>query len=340
MRRILLIFLLLLILLCLGRHLLPLGEKEEPLENTHEEDLGAAKGEQGDCSLSDREILLRVLVGEEIMEMSMEEYLPMALAGEMPAAFSPEALKAQAVAIRSYALYCRDHPKGTHTGADVCLSYACCTAGRSLEEAAESWGDGAEEYRSKILKAVSDTDGQFLSYEKEAILAMFHSSSEGATEQSGEILNPLPYLVSVDSPETEENLSNLLSAVEVSAADFEKSILRVCPDADFKGEPSSWLGKMKLTESGRVDSIYVGGREISGLTMRQIFSLRSTDFELCWTGENFLFEVKGFGHGLGMSQYGANIMAKEGADYEEILLHYYPGTELAVYVVRSDIDKA
>lgn len=279
-------------------------------------------------SSADEELILRVLDGGEIRELSMGDYLAMALAGEMPASFEPEALKAQAVALRSYALYYRAAPKSVHPEADICFSPGCCAAGKSMEEMAESWGSMAESYGGKISSAVESTDGEYLVWEDEPALAMFHSCSYGATEHSSELRNPLPYLVSVDSPETEMEVSSLRSNVEISAGDFRDSVARVFPSLHLEGEPGSWLGEVKPSAGGRVGSINIGGQEISGLTMRQIFSLRSTDFSLKWTGEHFLFSVSGYGHGLGLSQYGANTMAKEGSDYAEILSHYYPGTEI------------
>lgn len=303
-----------------------------------EESAAAAGEEEAELShtLTDADLKLRVLMDGQTREMSMEEYLPMALMGEMPAGFEPEALKAQAVALRSYALYYRAAPKAVHPEADICASAACCAAARTAEEMAESWGAQADEYARKIADAVKATDGQYLSYEEEAILAMFHSSSMGATEHSSELRNPLPYLLSVGSPETAEDVKNLLSTVEVSPEDFRETISRSFPALSLEGEPSAWLGSVTPSAGGRVGSINIGGQEISGLTMRQMFSLRSTDFQLKWTGGNFLFTVSGYGHGLGMSQYGANTMAKEGESYAEILSHYYPGTELVVAVVRGE----
>ncbi len=299
---------------------------------------GKEEGEAGERSrtISDAEIALRVLTEEGVETMSMAEYLPMALMGEMPASFEPEALKAQAVALRSYALYYRTAPKSAHPEADICLSSRCCAAGKTLDDMAEAWGTRAGEFGEKIASAVEATDGQYLCYEREAILAMFHSSSMGATEHSGELRNPLPYLVSVGSPETKEDVSNLVSTVEVGAEEFKNSISRTYPAIDLGGDPSVWVGAVTPSAGGRVGSIRIGDQDISGLAMRQLFSLRSTDFQLKWTGESFLFTVSGYGHGLGMSQYGANAMAKEGGFYADILSHYYPGTELVVAVERLE----
>ena len=293
---------------------------------------GELSGDEG-RSIGDEDILLQVLTEEGLLEMTMAEYLPMALAGEMPAAFEPEALKAQAVALRSYALHYRDAPKSAHPEADVCASSACCAAMLDEDACAEAWGSSAESYRTKLAAAVSATDGQYLTENDVAILAMFHSSSLGATESGEALMTDRPYLQSVSSPETEGEVRNLVSRVEVSAEDFSKTVLRSFPAAVLpEGSPGLWLGEAVPSAGGRVGSIRIGGQDISGLAMRQLFSLRSTDFSLEWTGESFLFTVEGYGHGLGMSQYGANAMAKSGAAYNEILAHYYPGAELVVAV--------
>ena len=293
---------------------------------------GAVSGEQGEATasrtLTDADTTLRVLSGGEVREMSMSEYLPMALAGEMPASFHSEALKAQAVALRSYALHYKENPKSVHPEADVCTDSGCCTAARSEEEAALEWGSDADSYGEKIAEAVRATDGQYLALEQEAILAMFHSSSSGATESVVALRTEKPYLQSVSSPETGEDVRNLVSSVELSAEDFRETVLRSFPGAELDGEPSGWVGAVTPSAGGRVGSISIGSQDISGLAMRQLFSLRSTDFTLKWTGECFLFTVQGYGHGLGMSQYGANAMAKAGADWKEILTHYYTGVTI------------
>ena len=174
------------------------------------------------------------------------------------------------------------------------------------------------------------TDGQHLVYGDMPILAVFHASSAGQTE-SGEALGVAkPYLQSVSSPETTENVTKLISEAEISPAEFKASILSVAPTAVFGDDPAAWLGGVEHSETGRVAHAVIGGAEISGLALRQLFSLRSTDFTLRWTGSSFLFAVSGYGHGLGMSQYGADLLAEEGADYTAILDHYYGGSTLVM----------
>ena len=144
----------------------------------------------------------------------------------------------------------------------------------------------------------------------------------------GQVWNPSPYLVSVSSPETAEDVPNFVSAVECTPLDFRDTLLYAHPEADFTGEESTWIGEMSLDASGRVASAILGGVPMEGTELRRLFSLRSTAFTLEYTGGRFRFTVTGYGHGVGMSQYGANVMAREGANYADILAHYYPGTVL------------
>lgn len=280
-------------------------------------------------TVSDSELLFTVLEDGRITEHSMSEYLPGVLAAEMPASFDPEALKAQAVAARTYIMYCMLGGSQKHPGADVCNDASCCKAYATEEQLRELWGDSYDEYSRKIRSAAVETDGRYLSYEGSPIQAVFHSSSYGRTEDGGALWSSLPYLVSVDSPETEEDVPNFITTVEVSAQDLAQTVMTAYPEAVFTGGPENWIGAVSDYESGRVASLELGGVPISGAELRTMFTLRSTAFTLEYTGESFLFTVRGYGHGVGMSQYGANVMAKDGCDYITILEHYYPGTTLS-----------
>ena len=174
-----------------------------------------------------------------------------------------------------------------------------------------------------------ETDGEYLSYNNAPILACFHSSSAGYTENSAAVWGTaLPYLISVSSPETAEDVPNFVSTVELSPEEFRTLAEEALPAISFSDQPADWLGERTTDHSGRVSSIRVGGIPVSGARMRDIYSLRSANFRLEWTGHSFLFTVTGYGHGAGMSQYGANVMAARGATWQEILAHYYPGAEL------------
>lgn len=271
---------------------------------------------------------LRVLHGDELFTLDMEEYLIGVVAAEMPADFEPEALKAQAVAARTYARYCAETKR--HPEADVCTDFACCQAWRSDEELRASWGEGYEARHEKVAEAVRETAGELLCYEGRAIFAAFHSSSAGRTEDCGAIWSELPYLVSVMSPEDAESVPGYVSTLTLKPLDLRDTLLYAHPEADFSGPPESWLGEIQRDNSGRVANVELGGARFSGVELRQLFSLRSTAFTLRYDGD-FIFTVTGFGHGVGMSQYGAEVMAREGRSYREILAHYYPGTELVVY---------
>ncbi len=269
---------------------------------------------------------LRLLADGEIREMALEEYLVGVVAAEMPASFPEEALKAQAVAARSYAIYCA--AGGKHGEADLCADPGCCQAWLSVGELRERWGEGWEDKLERIRRAVEATAGQSLRYQGEPVFAAFHSSSAGATEDCGAVWNPRPYLVSVDSPETAADVPGYLSSLRCDPLDFRDAILSVCPEADFSGEEEDWIGPLRRDGSGRVASVELGGQELSGTRLRSLFSLRSTAFSLDYEDGLFVFTVSGYGHGVGMSQYGAMVMARDGADYRSILAHYYPGTEL------------
>ena len=269
---------------------------------------------------------IRLLAGDELLELPLEDYLVGVVAAEMPASFPEEALKAQAVAARSYAL--RQLGSGKHPEADLCADPGCCQAWHSEASLLESWGGDAAEQLARIRAAVEATAGEILSYEGEPVLAVFHSSSPGRTEDSSRIWNALPYLVSVSSPETARDVPGFMSELRCAPLDFRDVILSAYPQADFSGPEEDWIGPFERDPGGRVSYQELGGVAIPGKELRRLFSLRSAAFSLSYEDGVFLFTVTGFGHGVGMSQYGAMVMAREGADYRQILSHYYPGTEL------------
>lgn len=276
----------------------------------------------------DNENTITVLNGDKVEEVTMADYLPYVLAAEVPATFSEEALKAQAVAARTYIVYCTEHKNPKHPQADICTESGCCMAYLEETELRGNWGDKFDENMGRIRSAVTDTDGQVLTYAGEPILASFHSSSAGKTENGSELWGDVPYLVSVNSPETETDVPNYVTTVEVSKDNFRETVLLLKSDAKFSDDPAQWVTDTELDESGRVRNMTIGGVVLTGPEIRKLFELRSTAFTLEYKDDIFLFTVTGYGHGLGMSQYGANVMARNGFDYREILSHYYPETEL------------
>jgi len=273
---------------------------------------------------------LRVLGRDgQVDEMTMADYLWGVVAAEMPASFEPEALRAQAVCARTYSLWKLQAESHKEDGADICADSSCCQAYLAKEDAAQRWGQGAASaYTAKIASAVADTDGQVLTYDGGPIQAVFFSSASGATEDAEAVWGKaLPYLVSVDSPEGDE-VPNYRSTVTLTADQIKKTAAEAGLGADLSGEPSKWFANLTHTASGRVASVELGGVALSGGAARSLFALRSACFDVSEQDGVFTFSVTGYGHGVGMSQYGANAMAKSGSGWRDILSHYYTGAEI------------
>ena len=289
--------------------------------------------QSGGETLADSRSVLQVYDGEKTVEMTMAEYLPGVVRGEMPATFALEALKAQAVAERTFIYYhMQGGRKAAHPDADVCMDYRCCNAWVSREQAKSNWGDNFEEYDRKILQSVEETDGQVMLYAGKPILAAFHSSSAGITAKSGDAwVSDLPYLVSVESPETAESVPNYYSVNTFSAETFRTAFCKAHPEAKLSGGTEGWIRDTALTEDGRVASAVVGGVTVSGKELRSLYALRSTAFTAEADGGSVTFRVTGYGHGVGMSQYGANELARQGKTWREILQWYYTGVTIGLY---------
>ncbi len=272
---------------------------------------------------ADQSQLVRVLLPDgTVASLTMADYLWRVVAAEMPASFEPEALKAQAVTARTYTLYKMAHgPVSNHPDADVCTDITCCQAYIDPAAAAANWGDAAPKYVDKITAAVADTDGQAVLYQGQPIDAVFFSSAAGETRDAVEVWgSAVPYLTGVDSPEGDE-VPNYRSTVTIPAEEFKAAFAAQHPEADLSGPPSGWLG----TDG---DPLSVGGVAVKKTALRAMFNLRSASFTATAGEEGVTFSVTGYGHGVGMSQYGANAMAKEGKSYVEILTHYYTGVSV------------
>ena len=248
--------------------------------------------------------------------MALEEYVLRTLAAEMPGNYEMEALKAQAVAARTYALKkqltggCEKHP-----GCDVCDSPSHCQAFASDADMKDKWGPLYGVLRRKLTSAVNQTRGEVLLYDGKPIDALYHAASQGCTEDSGAaFLTQLPYLVSVPTPESYE------TEVSVSFAQA----------ARLTGQSAvSGASVAETTASGRVKTLLIGQKSYTGAQARTLFSLKSTDFSVEARDGALYFTVRGYGHGVGMSQYGANAYAKDGWRYTQILTHYYTGAIIA-----------
>ena len=288
---------------------------------------GGARGSQYDSAVT-----IRLMDDGELCTLSLDAYLRGVTAAEMPAAFEVEALKAQAVAARTYTLYkMAAGPSENHPDADVCADINCCKAYCTETELREKWGAQYDACAAKIAAAVAETDGQYLTYDGAPILAVFHSASAGFTEASENVWsNALPYLVGVSSPETAETVPTYVSGVTVAHDDFAATVQAAYPEADLSGTPETWISEIVRSDSGRILTVQIGGVLLKGTELRTLFDLRSTAAELQVTDTDVEFTTTGYGHGVGMSQYGANVLAGNGYGCREILNWYYPGTEWAL----------
>ena len=318
MRRSMAAALVLTVLLFGGAYLAAGGER---VPETREGD-GQEQSAQGQ---RDSAVLLTVQDGETVESMALDQYLRGVVRGEMPASFELEALKAQAAAERTYVYYqLAAGRKEAHPDADVCTDPGCCSAWLSEEAAREKWGEDFDGWESRIEEAVAATDGQTALYDGQPILAVFHSSSAGKTAEAGDVWSgDVPYLRSVDSPEGEETVPNYYSAAEFTAAEAKTLLAQAHPELTFSGGPDKWFGAVERDDSGRVSTVEVCGAPLRGVEVRRIFSLRSACFTIDAAAERVTFRVTGYGHGVGMSQYGANELARQGKTWQEILMWYY-----------------
>ena len=251
---------------------------------------------------------------DKVTECDLEEYLVGVVAAEMPASYETEALKAQSVAARSYILSRRGGNDSNHKGADICNDPAHCKGYLSPEQANAKWGESwSVEYLDKIKTAVSDTEGEYISYGGEVAVACFCAVSSGKTENASDVWGEdTPYLRSVDSY-GDLTYKDFISTVTVPLSEF----------CQKTGTSSALVGGTVRTEGGAVKEITVDNKTFSGTQIRSLFGLNSANFDISVGGDNVTFTVRGKGHGVGMSQYGANEMAKSGKNYTEILMHYY-----------------
>ncbi|NLB62393.1 MAG: stage II sporulation protein D [Clostridiales bacterium] len=278
----------------------------------------------------------------KVVNMGLEEYVFCVTAAEIPASYELEAIKAQSIAARTYAvthineLFANSKPckKGL---SDVCTDSGCCQAFNNIEGLFERWGSSASRYASKVYEAVKATKGQIISYQGEPILALFHASSGGVTENSENVFSdPLPYLVSVDSPN--EEFHTHFADTEVMNSDYvAKKINESFPNAKLeKDKLSNQLKILERYPTGRVKTLKIGDTTCTGRDLRNTLGLYSANFSLKFENDKVIISTIGFGHGVGMSQAGANAMAQGGNKYEEILTHYYQNTEIVSVYPKSN----
>ena len=300
------------------------GREEVPELPIPSEGVGVAE------DVVDSDIEVTVNIDGKVETLPLSEYLEGVVAAEMPALFPEEALKAQAVAARTYTMKKLSSPQAKeHNGAALCSNPAHCKAYEPLSGFASSWEGKTETYTEKIKRAVKDTDGEILLYGGEPISAVFHSTSSGMTENAKDVWGgDAPYLVSVKS-EGEEESPHYQEEREVEPDEFRRVFTEKYPEAKFDENPENWISDISRSAAGGVKTLSVGKVLVKGSDMRNLFSLKSTNFTLRYEDGKMKFKTKGYGHGVGMSQYGARAMAESGKGYEEILKSYYTGVELA-----------
>ncbi len=269
----------------------------------------------------DQSTVIQVQDGDTVLEIPMDTYLQGVLLGEMPASFELEAMKAQAVAARTFTLKTMESKK--HEQSDVCTDSACCQAWENPETS-----NLIPDHQAKLAAAVSQTDGQVLTYQDSLIDATYFSCSGGLTESAVAVWgNDVPYLQSVESP-GEENAARYEGEVSVDKGVFVSILASAKPEVRLTGDPQTWFGEVIYTSGGGVDTMEIGGCQFSGPQLRSLFGLNSTMFTIEETEETIIFHTKGFGHRVGLSQYGANARAAFGEKYDQILAYYYGGTQI------------
>ena len=264
----------------------------------------------------------------EVEEVALDTYLCNVVSAEMPADYEFEALKAQAVVARTYTIYKIQNKK--HENADICDDSTCCQAWVSKETRLARWEESQRESNwAKIEQCVKDTKGKIITYEGKPINAFFHANSGGTTELPVNVWGGtgLPYLQVVETI-GEEGYTQYSSEVTLSQEELLNKLKAKYDDIQINFNDNEDVRILEYTDSNRVKTVKFGNHEISGVEARSLLGLKSTNFEIIKEGETIKFSVKGYGHGVGMSQTGADTMAKEGNNYEDIIKHFYVGVEI------------
>lgn len=265
-----------------------------------------------------------------IYDFDLDEYLLGVVSAEMPATYEIEALKAQAVVARTYTLYTIMNNKDKHGDGIICTSASCCQAWISKEDRLAKWeeNDRALNWK-KIEEAVYSTKGEVIKYEGQVIDAFFHSNSGGKTETPANVWGgtDFPYLQVVETS-GEESYSQYSSEALLSKNDFEDKIRSKYRDFSINWKENDCVKIIEYTDSGRARLVKIGNKNLSGVEVRSIFGLKSANFTCTIEGNMVKFSVKGYGHGVGLSQTGADSMAKNGANYKEIIQHFYSNVEI------------
>ncbi|MFC3040415.1 stage II sporulation protein D [Virgibacillus xinjiangensis] len=303
---------------------LPFGDEEKAVTEVKEQEQ-AGKEEPAESEAEEKESSFAVEVmrhaSETVEDVPLETYVAGVVASEMSAEFEMEALKAQALAARTYivnhVLYQNDPNEFDVTDTVQHQVY------KSESDLRQQWGSEYAKNMKRIEEAVAATEGQILTYKEAPITPAFFSTSNGYTENSEDYWeSELPYLRSVESPWDKESPKFLDQQI------FTIQEVETALGVDLPAQASQSM-EVTRTEGDRVDQLKLGDQAFSGREVREKLSLRSSDFTIEQKNDHLIFTTEGYGHGIGMSQYGANFMAQEGKDYKDILAHYYQGVEIS-----------
>lgn len=284
-----------------------------------------------DDDISEPYLVLDINSGQ-VMEVPVRDYVIGAVCAEMPASFETEALKAQAVAAHTYAerqrRISRSSPKKELCGADFSNDTSKYQGYFTDSQIKHYFGENYDEYYGKISAACDEVVDCILTYQDEPIIAAFHSMSAGMTESAENAWGTaVDYLVPVDSS-ADKTAPKYEEEIRVTQSFLKSRLEDVFTGVELGEDASRWIMPAERSDSGTVLTAVLGDMTVTGNEIRTALGLRSADFQVRIEGNDAVITTKGFGHGVGMSQYGANAMAKEGKTWQEILAHYYPGSEI------------
>lgn len=273
--------------------------------------------------LPDNHIRLYDTEKNKVTSLPFEEYLYYVIAAEIPASFHIEAIKAQTICARTYSY--KKMQSITHSnGADLCTDINHCQSYTTESNLKKLWKENYTYYKDKINNAIKETKDMIITYNNKPIDALYHSSNNGYTENSEDVWkSSLPYLRSVKSPD--ENSPDFNYIYHISSDDLYSQIKEKYKNA----KRSSGIGKITYTKGGNVKNINLYSIDIKGVELRTLLSLKSASFDMEESENTVKITTHGYGHGVGLSQYGANEMAHQGKNYQEIINHYYKGTNIS-----------
>ena len=275
-----------------------------------------------------KEVEVYISKENKVEKVPLEEYVLSVVSSEMPATFHEEALKAQSILARTFVINklitgCNNIKEGNICDTTHCQAYL------NINEKKKAWGKDGDEYLKKLKKVVKETEGKVLSYNDQLVkYPQYFSTSSGNTEDAVAVFSEdVPYLKSVQSP-GEEISPKYESEISMSISDFKSKIKKSIPNSNLGNNINEEVKILSRNKGGTVDDIKIGDVTIKGKEFRKIFGLNSANFTLEVLEDKINIKCLGYGHGVGMSQWGANVMAKEGSKYDEILEHYFKGSKI------------